>query len=99
MDSRAREKLDVIVIIYANHDYSILKAEFDRVGAQSMGSRARAMMNIESPIIDFFVALATGFGVSATRVQSTEAFMQALTSALAAQGPVLIEIVILGATM
>ncbi len=93
----AREKLDVIVIVYANHDYSILKHEFDRVGAQAMGPRARAMMNIENPTIDF-LALATGLGVFATRAESADAFAQALSTAVAAKGPVLIEAVIPGTT-
>ena len=93
----AREKLDVIVIVYANHDYSILKTEFDRVGAQAMGPRARAMMNIGNPTIDF-VALATGLGVSAIRAESSEAFAQALATAVDAKGPVLIEAIIPGTT-
>ena len=93
----AREELDVVVVIYANHDYSILKTEFDRVGAQAMGPRARAMMNIENPTINF-VELAAGLGVSSVRADSSDEFARALAKAMAAKGPVLIEAVIPGAT-
>jgi acetolactate synthase I/II/III large subunit len=93
----AREKLDVVVVIYANRDYSILKTEFDRVGAQAMGKRAHAMMNIANPTIDF-VGLARSLGVPAARADSTDAFATLLQRAFATKGPSLIEAVIAGAT-
>jgi acetolactate synthase-1/2/3 large subunit len=88
----ARENLDVVVVVFANRGYSILKTEFDRVGAQSMGERARTMLSLRGPTIDF-VALAHGFGVAAVRTETVVALRAALSQAFAAKGPLLIEAV------
>jgi acetolactate synthase-1/2/3 large subunit len=90
----ARERLDVTVVIIANRDYAILKHEYARVRASGMGPTVAAMTSIGRPDIDF-VALATGFGVEAVRVESAEALTAALDAAFAAPGPHLIEAVML----
>ena len=86
----AREQLDVTVVIFNNHSYEILNVELARVGAQGAGEKAKAQLDIGRPGLDF-VALAGGFGVPASRVETAEAFGAALTRALAEPGPHLIE--------
>ncbi len=88
----ARENLDVTVVLFANRDYAILQLEFQRVGATAMGERARNMMHIGSPDIDF-VALAASMGVPGERVGDAAAFSGAFARAMAERGPRLIEVV------
>jgi len=85
----AREGLDVVVVVLANRRYRILEVELARAGVESPGPAARALTDLGSPPVDW-VALATGFGVRAERVRSTEA----LARALAAPGPRLVEAVV-----
>jgi len=87
----AREQLDVTVVIFANRDYAILQLEFQRVGASGMGERARNMMHIGNPDIDF-VALAGSMGVPAERAADAAAFSRAFAAAMAQRGPRLIEV-------
>jgi acetolactate synthase-1/2/3 large subunit len=87
----AREKLDVTVVLFANRDYAILQLEFQRVGASGMGERARNMMHIGNPDIDF-VALAGSMGVPAERAEDAAAFSRAFAAAMAERGPRLIEV-------
>ena len=86
----AREQLDVVSVIYANRNYAILNFELERVGAGTPGERARSMLNIASPALDW-VSLARGMGVSATSVTTAEALDAALARACAEPGPYLIE--------
>jgi acetolactate synthase-1/2/3 large subunit len=90
--TQAREGLRVINIVLANRSYRILNVELERVGAEQAGGRARQMLRIDGPQLDF-VALASGMGVAATRVDTPAAFDKALQRALAASGPCLIEVV------
>jgi acetolactate synthase-1/2/3 large subunit len=91
--TQAREGLRVINIVLANRSYRILNVELERVGAERAGGRARQLLRIDGPELDF-VALATGMGVQAQRVDTPAAFDKALQRALAAEGPCLIEAVI-----
>jgi len=91
--TQAREGLRVINIVLANRSYRILNVELERVGAAQAGTRARDMLRIDNPEIDF-VALATGLGVSATRVDTPAGFARELSRALKSQGPCLIEVMI-----
>jgi acetolactate synthase-1/2/3 large subunit len=70
-----------------------LNVELERVGAERAAGRARQLLRIDGPELDF-VALATGMGVEAQRVDTPASFDRALVRALAAQGPCLIEAVI-----
>jgi acetolactate synthase-1/2/3 large subunit len=56
-----------------------------------MGERARNMMHIGSPDIDF-VALAGSMGVAAERAEDAAAFSRAFAAAMAERGPRLIEV-------
>ena len=91
----AREGLDVTTVILNNHSYAVLNMELDRVGAEAPGPRARDMLDLGRPDIDF-VQLATGLGLHATRATSSEAFADQLARALATPGPSLIEAVVPG---
>ena len=89
----ARENLNVAVVIWANRTYQILKGEFNNVGAGSPGIKARDMLDIDRPDLDW-VSMAKGMGVPASRATDCEAFTKQLKGALAAQGPCLIEVVL-----
>jgi acetolactate synthase-1/2/3 large subunit len=89
----AREGLDVTAVIWANRTYQILKGEFNNVGAGSPGIKARDMLDIDRPDLDW-VALAKGMGVPASRVESCEALSRDLQQGLAEAGPRLIEVVL-----
>ena len=89
----AREQLDVTTVVFSNRRYAILRMELARVGATASGARALEMLDLSPPEIDF-VALASGFGVPASRPETAEAFSDALERALHEPGPHLIEAVI-----
>ena len=91
--TQAREGLDVTTLVYANRRYAILEHEFAKVGAQSPGPRARDMLEIDRPELDW-VSLAQGMGVPATRATTAESFNEQLRESLQAQGPSLIEAVL-----
>lgn len=91
--TQARESLDVTTVIYNNGSYAVLEMELDRVGAGTAGPRARAMLDISGPDLDF-VALARGMGVPAWRATSSEEFAAHLEAGLREPGPALIEAVV-----
>jgi acetolactate synthase-1/2/3 large subunit len=89
----AREGLDVTTILLNNHSYAVLNMELDRVGVGAPGPRARDMLDLGRPSIDF-VHLARGMGLHAERADSAEQFSDELARALATPGPSLVEAVI-----
>ena len=89
----AREKLDVTVLVFANRTYKILLGEFANVGAGAPGARAYDMLSIDRPALDF-VQLANGMGVEASRAGDLRSLTDQLRSALAMQGPRLIEVLV-----
>ena len=89
----AREGLDVTTIVFANRSYAVLNMELNRVGATSGGAKARQMLDISRPEIDF-VSLAEGLGVPAVRPTDAESFTIDLERALNTPGPSLLEAVI-----
>jgi acetolactate synthase-1/2/3 large subunit len=89
----ARERLDVTVVVFANHAYQILRGELASVGAATTGRRANDMLTLDRPDLDW-VALAKGHGVEAGRATTLEEFAQQLKRGLAVSGPYLIELVI-----
>jgi acetolactate synthase I/II/III large subunit len=86
----AREKLDIVCVLFKNRSYRILNVELKRVGAESSGERARAMFDLTRPELDY-VALARAQGVDAVRPDSPEAFERAFERAMRERGPLLIE--------
>ena len=89
----ARERLDITVVIWANRTYQILKGEFNNVGAGSPGYKARDMLDIDRPDLDW-VSMAQGMGVPATRVHDCAGLTAQIQRGLAAEGPSLIEAVL-----
>lgn len=89
--TQAREGLDITTIIFANHSYAILKAEFANMGAGTPGARALAMIDIDRPRIDW-QAMARSMGVPAVAVHTAEAFHRAMVDSTRTPGPQLIEV-------
>ncbi len=87
----AREGLNVTTVVFANHDYAVLKREFSYLGVGEPGRRALEMFEIGHPNLDWTL-LAKGMGVPSTRVSSLDAFGKALRAGLENEGPKLIEV-------
>ncbi len=86
----AREALDILVLVFANHGYAILEIERARMGAG--GNRPRSpLFALDSPAIDW-VALAAGLGVPAERCLTAGALDRAIAEGMARRGPRLIEV-------
>jgi acetolactate synthase-1/2/3 large subunit len=88
--TQAREKLKVLTIVYANETYAILHGEMQAVGTQEPGVNARRMLDLDQPAVNW-AELAGAMGVPSRRVDTVEAFADALKAGLAENGPFLIE--------
>ena len=86
----ARERLDITVVVIANRGYKILHHELQAQGAGAPGRNARAMFDIEDPLLDW-VALAQGHGVPGCRVATQAELADAIRKGVATEGPYLIE--------
>ncbi|MEP9378747.1 acetolactate synthase large subunit [Aquabacter sp. CN5-332] len=91
--TQAREKLDVVTIVFSNRAYAILQGEMRNVGVNAFGRNASRMLNLNEPDLDW-VSLAKGMGVEAARATTIEEFMDLFDTALKQSGPFLIEAVI-----
>ena len=93
--TQAREQLDVTTVLINNSAYSILRVELARTGAgeAARSGRAGRMLDLSDPTPDF-VSLATGLGVPARRVTTTEDLLDALRWARDEPGPHLIEAIV-----
>lgn len=93
--TQARERLDVTTVLINNSAYAILRVELTRTGAGEAAHSGRAgrMLDLSDPTPDF-TALATGYGVPARRVHTTEDLRAALRWARSEPGPHLIEAVV-----
>ena len=89
----AREKLDVVVVIYANRSYAILNIELGRVGATGSGPVAMSMLDLHNQEMNW-TKIAAGLGVEASRATTCEEFAAQYSSALTQRGPRLIEAMI-----
>ena len=89
--TQAREKLNVVTLVFANRRYAILRHELNNVGAENVGRKALDMLDLDRPDLDW-VAMARGMGVPGTRVETMESFNDSFAEALKMQGPYLIEI-------
>jgi acetolactate synthase-1/2/3 large subunit len=86
----ARENLDVVVVVFANHAYRILNIELARTKSGDAGPRARRLLDLGDPQMDWS-SLAKGFGMPAIRCDTAESFDAELAGAIAERGPALIE--------
>jgi acetolactate synthase-1/2/3 large subunit len=91
--TQAREGLPVVTVVLSNRSYAVLQMELQRVGAEGRGTAAQAMLEIDSPEIDF-VSLAKGLGVPAERVEDCGGYAGALQRGFTSGGPYLIEAVL-----
>jgi acetolactate synthase-1/2/3 large subunit len=89
----AREQLNVTVVLFNNRGYAILDAELDRLDVKDAGDKARALLELVGPDLDF-AKLGGGFGVPSRRVEDGEQLTGALEEALSEPGPHLIEAVL-----
>lgn len=88
--TQARESLDVVTVLYNNRSYAVLNMELNRVGAESVGPKAKSLLDLSHPDIDF-VSIAQGLGVPATRAATADEFSDQFARALATPGPTVIE--------
>ena len=88
--TQAHHNLNVTTLICANNSYDILKMELANAGNHHPGEQTQAMTTLGLPNMDW-VKLSEGFGVPAVSVDSAEGLARALQSALAGNGPNLIE--------
>ncbi len=86
----ARERLPVIVLITSNRRYGILQTELTRAGIEP-GPQAQRLTLLDEPPLDW-IALARGYGVSATTAATGAELHRQLGEALKhSESPVLIE--------
>jgi acetolactate synthase-1/2/3 large subunit len=87
----ARERLNVITVIFANRSYRILEVEMRRTGASApKRGPAADMIDISRPELNF-VRMSEGMGVPAARAKTTREFLRIFTQALKNSGPFLIQ--------
>ncbi|MHA6686262.1 acetolactate synthase large subunit [Mesorhizobium sp. A556] len=91
--TQARERLDVVTIVFANRRYQILHGELKNVGAGAPGVNASRMLDLVDPALDW-VGLAAAMGVEGARAESAEQFSDLLRAACGRKGPFLIEAVL-----
>ena len=89
--TQAREQLDILTIVFANHTYQILRSEMSNVGVTPGGPKAKALTDIGNPRIDW-MSLARSFGVEAFRATTADELTRHIDAGLALQGPVVIEV-------
>jgi acetolactate synthase-1/2/3 large subunit len=89
----AREGCDVTTVIANNGSYAVLNMELNRVGAAEVGPKAKEMLDLHGPDLDF-VSMATGMGVDAVRVETAEDLTAALERCQGEPGPHLIDAVL-----
>jgi acetolactate synthase-1/2/3 large subunit len=87
--TQAREKLDVINVVFANRVYKILHGELLNVGAKP-GPASNELFDLARPEIDW-VALAGSLGVEGKQVENLEGFADVFKAACGRRGPFLIE--------
>lgn len=88
--THAREGLDITTVLFNNRAYAILRGELAQVGVTGYGDRARRLLDLGEPELDF-TALARGMGVPAVRVHTADELVDALRRAAAEPGPHLVE--------
>ncbi|CAM9331448.1 unnamed protein product [Phaeothamnion confervicola] len=89
----AREKQDIVTVVFANRKYFILQIELARVGAGNPGRKALDLLDLSNPELNW-TQMANGMGVSATRVTTQDEFNKAFSAAMSTRGPHLIEAMI-----
>ena len=91
--TQARERLDVVTVLFANRAYKILRGELRQMGIADPGPKAVAVMDLGNPNLDW-VKLAEGMGVPGSRAGTCEEFIDQLRDAIRTRGPRLIEVIV-----
>jgi len=86
----AKENLNAVVLISANHRYGILQTELKRALVDISSPATSRLTRIDSPSVDW-EALARAYGVPSVKVSSRCALTRELDQALHIDGPRLIE--------
>jgi benzoylformate decarboxylase len=89
----AHYQLPVVTIIFNNRGYRILKQRTRAIADHSARENTYIAMDIENPSIDF-MALAKAHGVHGVRADTLDEVRSAVSAALAADTPTLIEITV-----
>jgi acetolactate synthase-1/2/3 large subunit len=87
--TQAREKLDVVNVVFANRMYKILCGEL-LAGGATLGRTSSSLFHIDRPDLDW-IKLAKGMGVEAVCVKTMEGFADTFRYACMRPGPFLIE--------
>jgi acetolactate synthase-1/2/3 large subunit len=87
--TQAREKLDVVNVVFANRVYKILYGEL-RTGGGTPGRASDNFFDLGRPDLDW-VGLAKGMGMEAVSVETLEGFADTFRAACSRRGPFLIE--------
>lgn len=91
--TQARERLNVMTLIWANRAYAILRGELTNVGARNPGRKALDMLSLDDPALDW-VSLARGMGVEGVRAATIEELIDAFRTGVKRTGPFVIEVVL-----
>ncbi len=91
--TQAREKLDVVNVIFSNRSYAILELEMQRVGIVGARDFIAPLFQLDNPKLDF-CALAGSMGVKSFRASTAEEFNDHFENGVNTKGPVLIEAVL-----
>ncbi len=89
--TEARERLDVLTLVWSNRSYAILRHELAQVGAGNPGRKALDMLSLGNPDLDW-VKLAGGMGVDGRRAATMGELARAFRAGLETKGPFLIEV-------
>ena len=89
----AREKLNIIVIIFTNRSYNILKGELNNLCIKNIGPKAINMLSLDNPNINW-TDIAKGMGVESRQVKNSEGFAKYFSYAIKNKGPFLIELLL-----
>ena len=91
--TQAKEKLDIVTVVFSNGGYAVLDIEALRLGLGELGPQGKHVVEMTEPAIDF-VRLAGSLGVPGERVETAPALDAALAAAMARTGPYLIEAIV-----
>lgn len=89
----ARERLNILTIIFSNRSYRVLNIELARTNAGGGGEVARQLLSLDDPALDW-TKIAEGMGVQAARCADIASCDQAIRRLMSEPGPSLIEVVL-----
>lgn len=89
----ARERLNILTIIFSNRSYRVLNIELARTNAGGGGDVARQLLSLDDPPLDW-TKISEGMGVNAVRCADVRSCDQAIQRLLGEKGPSLIEVVL-----